>query len=121
MSLVADGVGLGAALAVAVGSGIQAVQAFDQLNDETPLATSWQLLRSAFVALFTIVFPRTNVATMGPQLLGLKMGITDDVALTGDQVKSLKKWLSWFLGWLFISIGALAALAAAAVTLAIDL
>jgi hypothetical protein len=119
MSLVADGVGLGAALAVAVGSGIQAVQAFDQLNDETPLATSWQLLRSSFVALFTIVFPRTNATTMDPLLRNLKLGISESVALTGDQVKNLKKWLSWFLGWFFISLGALAALGAAAVTLAV--
>jgi hypothetical protein len=39
MSLVTDWIGVGGALAVAFGSGIQAVQAFDQLNDETPITT----------------------------------------------------------------------------------
>jgi hypothetical protein len=39
---------------------------------------------------------------------------------TQDWVKNLRTWLGLFLGWFFISIGALAALAAAAWMLAID-
>jgi hypothetical protein len=36
-------------------------------------------------------------------------------------VKDLKKWLGWFLGWFFILIGALVALAGTALMLANDL
>jgi hypothetical protein len=78
-------------------------------------------LRSSLRALFSVVIPRTDVEVMDIRLRSLKLGIEDNVALTGAQVENLKKWLGWFLGWLFISIGALAALAAAAWTLVNDL
>jgi hypothetical protein len=132
MSLITDAIGLGAAFTVAVGSAIQAVQAFDQLNDETPLKNlRRELLRATFTAFFTVVLPKTNADTMGPRLLSLGLGteenhkMSDEELLadpaTQDWVKDLKKWLGLFVGWFFISLGALAALAAAAWMLANDL
>ena len=140
MSLVTDWIGVGGALAVAFGSGIQAVQAFDQLDDETPITTVQpKLLLAALRALFSVVIPATNPG-MAPTLkrLGLASEAIDtliDEARNAQEgtdearkaqeaievwVKNLKKWLGLFLGWFFISIGALAALAAAAWMLAID-
>jgi hypothetical protein len=132
MSLITDSIGLGAALALAAGSGIQAIQAFDQLNDQTQLMKYRRhLILAALRALFSVVIPKTNVAAMAPILVGLGFGTqameqqTDQelVADPGmqDWVKNMKKWLCWFLGWFFIGIGTLAALAAAAWMLANDL
>jgi hypothetical protein len=132
MPLITDAIGLGAAFAVAVGSAIQAVQAFDQLNDETPFKNlRRELILAALGAFFTVVLPRTNVETMGPRLRRLGLGTEENANMsdqqlladpaTHDWVKSLKKWLGLFVGWFFISLGALAALAAAAWMLANDL
>jgi len=136
MSLITDSIGLGAALAVAVGSAVQASQAFAELNAETPLKTTpIPLIWAALKALFKVVIARTNVDTMGPILVNLglatqkradmspedlKKDLQDDPK-TPDWVKNTKKWLGLFLGWFFISLGALAALAAAVWTLVNDL
>ena len=89
------------------------------------------MLLASLSALFTIVLPRTDVATMGPRLRRLGLGTETNADLseeqlvadpaTRDWVKDLKKWLSLFIGWFFISLGALAALAVAAWALANDL
>jgi hypothetical protein len=164
MSLITDWIGVGAALAVAAGSGIQATQAFAEVNAKTPLISSViPLLRAALQTLFSVVIRKTDVERMAARLVNLKLlaltpaqaavltpaqtaalipaqtaaldaghaialtpaqfaMLTPDqvTTLTADQVKDLKKWLGLFLGWLFISIGALAALAGAALMLAID-
>jgi cell division protein FtsX len=118
MSLTTDALGLGVAAAVVVGSVIQASQAFAELNEETPLTTSLApLFLASLRALFSVVIPKTDVSIMGPRLSDLGLGKEANVALNGEQVKNLKKWLGWFWGWFFIMIGALVALAAAILTL----
>jgi hypothetical protein len=54
---------------------------------------------------------------------GQPIELTDDqaAAIDAKRVQDVKKWLSWLLGWIFILIGALAAVIGAAVTLANDL
>lgn len=127
-----DAIGLGGAFTVTVGSGIQAVQAFDQLNDETPFKNvRRELLLAALAAFPTVVLPKTNVETMAPRLRRYGLGTEENANLSDEQlvaaagtqawVKDLKKWLGLFVGWFFITLGALAALAAAAWALANDL
>jgi hypothetical protein len=42
--------------------------------------------------------------------------VVEVAAMITGRVSDVKKWLGWLLGWLFILIGALAALAGAALT-----
>ena len=170
MSLTTDGLALGAAFAIAIGSAVQARQAYTELNAKTPVEKSViPLLLAAIGAWFFIVAPWTSVTatnllldnigllTATPteltrdQIAALPSGqaavlapgkataLTTDqaaelvkgnpVKLTPDQaaamitgrVSDIEKWLGWLLGWLFILIGAVAALAGAALTLANDL
>jgi hypothetical protein len=126
MSLTGDALGLVVAAAVASGTAVQTRQAFAELNAETPLTNSVvPLFLASFRALFTVVIPKTNVAVMDQRLRSLGLGQVrqdgDDVELTPDQVKSLKKWLSWFWGWFLINLGAVVALAAAIVVIVSDL
>ena len=76
----------------------------------TPLKASsgallWAALRTSFKAI-----RKTNVQTMEPVLRNLGLGKVANIALTPVQVKNVKRWLGWFLGWLYIMIGAFAAL-----------
>ena len=98
MSLTADGFTVGAAFAIAVGSTIQARQAYTELDENREL----KLLGTLRVAVF---------------------GMTPDqiAAMNPEQVKEKKRWLNWFLGWVFILVGALAALVGAALMFATDL
>jgi hypothetical protein len=164
MSLTTDGLAVGAAFAVAVGSAIQASQAFAELNAKTPLKNSLlPLFWAALEALFLVVLPRTDPVAMAVQLVRLDLltakpaeltpeqaaaltpeevvaveltpeqidalDVGQDIALTPDQtaaltgarVKDLKKWLGWYLRWFFIMIGAIVALAGAALMLVNDL
>ena len=41
--------------------------------------------------------------------------------MNAQEVKDMKRWLNWFLGWVFILVGALATLVGAALMLATDL
>jgi peptidoglycan biosynthesis protein MviN/MurJ (putative lipid II flippase) len=122
MSLTTDALGLGAAFAITVGSAIQARQAFAQLNEETPLKTSVvPLVWAALLALYAVLVPQLNQTTVGTHLANLGLGKVAGQGLTGAQVKDLKNWLGWFLGWFFITIGAMVALAGAVVMLVNDL
>src|ERR1700678_95720 len=110
MSLTTDAIGLVAAASVFFGSAIQARQAFTELNNVTPLKDSsgallWAALRTSFKAI-----RKTDVQTMEPVLRNLGLGKVANIALTPVQVKNLKRWLGWFLGWVYIMIGAFAAL-----------
>jgi hypothetical protein len=87
MSLVTDWIGVGGAAAVALGSGIQAVQAFDQLNDQTPLKNvGLGLIVAALRSFFTVVVPATNVETMAPTLKRLGLGTDAMEQLTDQQL-----------------------------------
>lgn len=171
MSLITDALAVGAAFAVAVGSAVQAKQAYDQLNEKTPARNSLIPLRLIVIAIrvwFSILIP---VAAVAPSVLFIRIGLltstpteltpeqvaalppgqaavladgkatalttdqavalsagnpigltTDQVAaMTAERVKDMKKWLGWLVGWLFILLGALVALAGAALTLTNDL
>ena len=98
MSLTADGFTVGAAVAIAVGSAIQAWQAYTELDENRGL----KLLGTLRVAVFGMT--TDQIAAMNP-----------------EQVKEKKRWLNWFLGWVFILVGALAALVGAALMIATDL
>jgi hypothetical protein len=170
MSLTTDGLALGAAFAIAVGSAVQARQAYTDLNERTPAWNSLRpLLLAAIAAWFIVTIPWTTgavrnvllintgllvrtpaqltpgqVAMLPPgqaavlaagkatslttdQAAALAMGKPVDLtaeqitAMTVEQVKDMKRWLGWLLGWLFILIGSLAAMAGAALMLAKDL
>ena len=126
MSLTGDALGLVVAAAVASGTAVQTRQAFAELNAETPVTNSVvPLFLASFRALFTVVIPKTDVPVMDQRLRSLGLGNVqqdgDDIELTAEQVKSLKKWLSWFWGWFLINIGAAVALAAAIVVIVSDL
>ena len=61
MSLTTDGLALGAAVAIAVGSAVQARQAYTDLNEKTPVPiTLGPLLRVAITALFNFLIPLIN-------------------------------------------------------------
>src|SRR5208282_6656564 len=91
MSLITDGLALGAAFAVAVGSAIQASQAFAELNAKTPLKNSLiSLLLAALGTLFSVVIPQTNVATMGARLVSLGLlGAAPTTEMTAEQANAL--------------------------------
>jgi hypothetical protein len=177
MSLTTDGLALGAAAAIAVGSAVQASQAYADLNENTParetlgplaLAVIKAVIRAVTNRLYGIlgmpgdptdvfslflslglvaaapaVLTPEEVAALPPgqaaMLAGGKTELTADqrkaradgqpIELTDDQAAAIdakraqdvKKWLGWLLGWIFILIGALAAVIGAALTLANDL
>jgi hypothetical protein len=121
MSLGTDAFGLAAAAMVAASSVFQLRQAFADLNERTPLKGSFSLFWTTLRSLRQVVIPRTDEATLGDRLRALDLGQVKDVALTGDQARNLKKWLVWFLGWFFISLGAIAALGGAICMLVNDL
>jgi len=67
--------------------GIQAVQAFDQLNDQTPLKNvGLGLIVAALRSFFTVVVPATNVETMAPTLKRLGLGTDAMEQLTDQQL-----------------------------------
>jgi hypothetical protein len=173
MSLTTDGLAVGAAFAIAVGSAVQARQTYTELDARTPARTSlvplilsvirvWFSLLHAVgdqVPAFVILavteaigllgqtpteLTIAQIATLPPaqaavlaagkatvlttnQVEALAKG--DAAQLTPDQVnamaaeraKDAEKWVGFLLAWIFILIGALAALAGAALTLANDL
>jgi hypothetical protein len=86
MSLTTDGLALGAAFAVAVGSTIQLRQAFAELNEKTPFRKSVvPLLLAAIGSLFSVIIPRTDVTTMGPRLIALGLLTAAPTELTPEQ------------------------------------
>lgn len=102
MSLTADGFTVGAAFAIAVGSAIQAWQAYTVLDEKKVLdGKKLKFLRMPLMA----------IHLTPDQIKGMN----------AEQVKDTKRWLNWFLGWVFILVGALATLVGAALTLATDL
>jgi hypothetical protein len=156
MSLTTDGFALGGAFAIAIGSAVQARQAYTEFNEKTPVGESLRtLLVFAMIPLslhgipvFLTVTPAEltpgQVAVLPPghaavlaagkataltidQEAALAEGrpihLTDGqiAAMTAEQVKDMKRWLRWFLGWLCILIGALAVLVGAALMLTTDL
>jgi hypothetical protein len=103
MSLTTDGLALGAAFAIAVGSALQARQAFTELNAETPFGTSVipviRLFLLTIAALFrVIIFPASALTTTLRLVnLGLLQTVTseltprDAAALTPRQAAVLTR------------------------------
>jgi len=90
MSLITDGFALGAAAAVAVGSAIQARQAYVELNAETPAINSLiRLLWATIEALFLVVLPKTNVARILGHLVNLELLTAAPAELTRAQAAAL--------------------------------
>lgn len=165
MSLTADGFTVGAAFAIAVGSAIQARQAYTELDEK--ITGKLKFLRTLLVAVIGAWFSITMAQSIGgvvltisglrgetltpggvtvlPPALAAVLAAKRATALTADQeaalaegkpihltpgqiaamnaelAKDMKRWLNWFLGWVFILVGALAALFGAALMLATDL
>ena len=90
MSLTTDGLALGAAFAIAVGSAVQARQAYSELDEKTPARKSAiPLLLAAIGAWFFVVAPGTSATAMNLLLNNIGLLTKVPTELTAEEIAEL--------------------------------